>query len=99
MEYSLQYLLYLHETDNAMTQIVLNIENADIIPSLKKVLGQINGVSIATTSRKRTADKSGQEVLCSIANGYREVLDAQKNGTSLPCFDELIKEMKEEAAK
>ena len=27
-----------------MTQMILNIENPDIIPSLRKVLGQIKGV-------------------------------------------------------
>ena len=30
-----------------MTQIVLNIEDASLIPSLKKILGAIKGVSIS----------------------------------------------------
>ena len=34
-----------------MTQIILNVENPDIIPSLRKVLGQINGVTISKTNR------------------------------------------------
>ena len=29
-----------------MTQIVLNIEDASLIPSLKKILGSIKGVTI-----------------------------------------------------
>ena len=35
-----------------MTQIILTIENPDIIPSLRKVLGQINGVTISKTKKK-----------------------------------------------
>ena len=45
-----------------MTQMILNIENPDIIPSLRKVLGQLKGVSVAKTSRKRTA-KSEKETI------------------------------------
>ena len=30
-----------------MTQIILNVENASLIPSLKKILGAIKGVSIS----------------------------------------------------
>ena len=30
-----------------MTQIVLNVENASLIPSLKKILGAIEGVTIS----------------------------------------------------
>ncbi len=35
-----------------MTQLVLNIENPAILPSLKKVLGALDGVSIAKPSKK-----------------------------------------------
>lgn len=36
-----------------MTQITLNIEDKSILPHLKKVLGALKGVSIATTTQKR----------------------------------------------
>ena len=39
------------KTVKEMTQIILTIENPDIIPSLKKVLGQINGVTISKTKK------------------------------------------------
>ncbi len=39
-----------------MTQIVLNIEDASLIPSLKKILGALKGVSIANPSRKKKDD-------------------------------------------
>ncbi len=35
-----------------MTQLIINIENPDILPSLKKVLSALDGVSIAKSGRK-----------------------------------------------
>lgn len=35
-----------------MTQLVLNIENTAILPSLKKVLGALDGVSIVKPAKK-----------------------------------------------
>lgn len=35
------------------TQVVLNVSNPAIIPSLKKVLSAIDGVTIVSTPRKR----------------------------------------------
>lgn len=35
-----------------MTQLVLNIENPAILPSLKKVLSALDGVSIAKPNKK-----------------------------------------------
>ena len=45
-----------------MTQMILNIENPDIIPSLRKVLGQLKGVSVAKTSRKKTAESEKETI-------------------------------------
>ena len=36
-----------------MTQLILNVENPAILPSLKKVLGALDGVSIAKSAPKR----------------------------------------------
>ena len=44
-----------------MTQIVLNIEDASLIPSLKKILGAIKGVTIGklvTSSKEVEAEKA-----------------------------------------
>lgn len=35
-----------------MTQLVLNIENPSILPSLKKVLNALDGVSIAKQTKR-----------------------------------------------
>ena len=39
-----------------MTQLVINVDNPDIIPSLRKVLGQIKGVTIEKSTRKPSAE-------------------------------------------
>lgn len=41
-----------------MTELVLTIEDETIIPSLRKVLGSMNGVTVKTTRKK----KSGMEL-------------------------------------
>lgn len=86
------------QNDIAMTQIVLNIDNPDIIPSLRKVLGQIKGVSIAKTPRKKTKDGDKQEILQDIRDAYLEVSEAQMTGRKLPNLDDLIKELEAEEA-
>ena len=44
-----------------MTQLILNIENPAILPSLKKVLSALEGVSIAK-SVKKAGRKTGLEL-------------------------------------
>lgn len=75
-----------------MTQMILNIENPDIIPSLRKVLGQLKGVSVAKTSRTKTAKSEKEEILQDIREAYTEVLEAQKTGKELPRLEDLLKE-------
>ena len=77
-----------------MTQLVINVENPDIIPSLKKVLGQIRGVSIEKSARKPSAKDEKQAILNSIETGYREVMEARRKGEKLPALDSLIEELK-----
>ena len=48
-----------------MTQLILNIENVKILPSLKKILGAIEGVSIAqskTVKRKSGLDEALEDI-------------------------------------
>jgi len=48
-----------------MTQIVLNIEDKSLLPGLRKILGNLKGVTIAKTtsaSRKGTLKKAVEEV-------------------------------------
>ncbi|MBQ4377422.1 MAG: hypothetical protein II793_06980 [Bacteroidales bacterium] len=37
-----------------MQQVILNIENPDILPSLRKVLSAINGVTIVRSRRRKS---------------------------------------------
>ena len=77
-----------------MTQIILNVENPDIIPSLRKVLGQINGVTISKTIK--IVDTEKKSILKSIETGYRQVKEAEAIGQNLPMLDDLISELQEE---
>ena len=76
-----------------MTQIILNVENPDIIPSLRKVLGQINGVTISKA--KRVSETEKRSILKSIETGYKEVKHAEASGKQLPLLDDLIAELQE----
>ena len=77
-----------------MTQMILNIENQDIIPSLRKVLGQIKGVTVEKTVRTEDSEDSKEAVLESIAIAYNEVMEARRTGRKLPSSDSLIEELK-----
>ena len=76
-----------------MTQIILTIENPDIIPSLRKVLGQINGVTISEI--KKVADTDKKAILRSIEKGYKEVKKAESERSQMPLLDDLIAELQE----
>ena len=47
-----------------MTQIVLNVEDKSLLPGLRKILGSLNGVTIASTrtTRKGTLARAVEEV-------------------------------------
>lgn len=47
-----------------MTQLILNIEDASLLPGLRKILRSMNGVSIVTTrtTRKGTLSRAVEEV-------------------------------------
>lgn len=77
-----------------MTQLVINVDNPDIIPSLRKVLGQIKGVTIEKATRKPSSKDEKHAILKSIEKGYREARTAQKKGEKLPDLDSLIQELK-----
>ena len=81
------------KNNTIMTQMILNIENPDIIPSLRKVLGQLKGVSVAKMSRKNTEKSEKELILQDIKDAYIEVLEADKTGRELPSVDNLFKEL------
>lgn len=44
-----------------MTQLTINVEDKSILPHLKKILGAINGVSIAKQAKKKTGFEEAME--------------------------------------
>ncbi len=81
-----------------MTQIVLNVEDVSLIPSLKHVLGVIKGVTIdrlITTSPVADAEKSF--ISDTITRGYREAQEGKFAGKNLTSLDNLVEELRAEA--
>ena len=81
-----------------MTQIVLNIEDASLIPSLKKILGAIKGVTIdrmVTSSTDAEAEKAF--ITETITKGYNEAQEGRFAGKNLKSLDALVEELRAEA--
>jgi len=80
-----------------MTQIVLNIEDASLVPSLKKILGAIKGVTIArmdVSYEEIEAEKAF--VSDTIIKGYREAQEGKFAGKDLESLDTLVEELRAE---
>ena len=81
-----------------MTQIVLNIEDASLIPSLKKILGAIKGVTIdkmITSSKDVEAEKAF--IAETITRGFHEAKEGRFAGKNLKSLDALVEELRAEA--
>lgn len=66
-----------------MTELVLTIEDETIIPSLRKVLGSMNGVTVKTTRKK----KSGMELAMEDVKAGRVT---EWNGTVEEMIDSIL---------
>ena len=80
-----------------MTQIVLNIEDASLVPSLKKILGAIKGVTIDrmdVSCEEIEAEKAF--VSDTIIKGYREAQEGKFAGKDLESLDALVEELRAE---
>ena len=81
-----------------MTQIVLNIEDVSLLPSLKKILGAIKGVTIdrmVTSSTDAEAEKAF--ITETITKGYNEAQEGRFAGKNLKSLDALVEELRAEA--
>ena len=81
-----------------MTQIVLNVEDASLVPSLKQILGAIKGVTIdsmTTSSSDVEAEKAF--IKETITRGYNEVQEGRFAGENLNSLDSLVEELRTEA--
>ena len=81
-----------------MTQIVLNIEDVSLLPSLKKILGAIKGVTIdrmVTASTDAEAEKAF--IKETITKGFNEAKEGRFAGKNLHSLDALVEELRAEA--
>ena len=86
------------KTFRVMTQIVLNIEDASLVPSLKKILGAIKGVTIdkmITSSNDVEAEKAF--ITETITKGFNEAQEGRFAGKDLKSLDALVEELRAEA--
>lgn len=79
-----------------MTQMVLNIEDASIIPSLKKILNALSGVTVCES---REIDEELSVVAESIETGYQQAKNNQFAGKDLTSLDDLVESLREVSDK
>ena len=81
-----------------MTQIVLNVDDASLVPSLKHILGSIKGVTIDHLVTPDDAEEAQMRFITeTITTGYREAQEGRFAGEGLDSIDDLIEELKAEA--
>ncbi|MCM1169369.1 MAG: hypothetical protein NC324_05470 [Bacteroides sp.] len=75
-----------------MTQLTLNIENPAVLPSLKKLLGFVDGVSIVKERKQinKVAKKSVESE--AILSAFRQVKRIQEGTIKARSIDELLNE-------
>ena len=81
-----------------MTQIVLNVEDASLLPSLKQILGAIKGVTIKGLNTSST-DIEAEEAFINetITKGFREAQEGRFAGKGLTSLDALVEDLRAEA--
>ena len=78
-----------------MTQLVLNIEDASLVPSLRHILASIKGVSISknpSASAKAEAEKAF--ITDTITRGFEEAREGRFAAKNLSSLNSLIRELK-----
>lgn len=81
-----------------MTQIILNIEDASLVPSLKQILGAIKGVTIdKLITSTSVVDEEKAFIEETITKGYREAQEGRFAGKDLSNLDALVEELRAEA--
>ena len=81
-----------------MTQIVLNVEDASLVPSLKQILGAIKGVTIDKLfAHDSTVEAEKAFIKDTITRGHREAQEGRFAGKGLTNLDTLIGDLRAEA--
>lgn len=76
--------------------MILNIEDASIIPSLKKILNALRGV---TVWESKEIDDELSVVAESIETGYQQAKNNQFAGKDLTSLDDLVESLREVSDK
>ena len=81
-----------------MTQLILNIEDANLVPSLRQILGAIKGVTIDKMVVSRSDTESEKAFITeTITRGFREAQEGHFAGKNLSSLDALVEELRTEA--
>lgn len=81
-----------------MTQIVLNIEDVSLLPSLKQILTAIRGVTIdRLVSKEQEVEAEKEFIANTIQTGYQQAKNGQFAGKGLSSLDSLVAELRAEA--
>ena len=81
-----------------MTQILLNIEDASLVPSLKQILSAIKGVTIDQLVTPHTGVEAEKAFITeTITKGFREAQEGRFAGKGLKSLDALVEELRAEA--
>ncbi|MBR4491661.1 MAG: hypothetical protein IKO98_03295 [Bacteroidales bacterium] len=78
-----------------MTQIILNIEDSSLVPSLRQILGAIKGVKIGSMGTDLEAEH--KFIKETITRGFQEVKEGKFAGKNLSSLDSLIDELRANA--
>jgi len=80
-----------------MTQIVLNVEDASLVPSLKQILSAIKGVTIDKLfTPNSTVEAEKAFITDTITRGFQEAREGRFAGENLTSLDSLIEELRAE---
>jgi len=79
-----------------MTQMVINIEDASIIPSLKRILNALKGVTVC---EGKELDEELSVVAESIEIGYHQARNNKFAGRELTSLDDLVETLRQENEK
>lgn len=90
----LNYLCCRNRNDWYMTQMILNIEDASIIPSLKEILNALRGVTVCES---KEVDDELSVVAESIETGYQQAKNNQFAGRDLTSLDDLVECLRKES--
>ena len=80
-----------------MTQMVLNISDVSLVPSLKQILEAIKGITIDRLVSNADVEAEQSFITETITRGYSDAQEGRFVGQNLSSLDDLIQELKAES--